>query len=127
MASFLFNAHLGVRYIVLTLAVVALVAALIAMSKSNALPAARTAFRVYTIAIDLQVLLGLILVFTRPFFPALSGHIVMMLAVAVWLHIVNARMRKRPDDTRPLTLAITVAGSLVLIIGGILSIGRAVV
>jgi hypothetical protein len=36
-------------------------------------------------------------------------------------------MRKRPDDTRPLTLAITVAGSLVLIIGGILSIGRAVV
>lgn len=127
MGPMLFHAHLGVRYLVLLVALITLVAALIALANRSALPAARTTFRIYTVVIDLQVLLGVILVFTRPFFPALSGHIVMMLAAAVWVHIVNARVRKRPEDVRALTLAITAAGSIVLFIGGILAIGRPIV
>jgi hypothetical protein len=75
--------------------------------------------------IHLQVLIGLTMVALGTFYPKLIGHLVLMLAAAVLvtaMHSVNKRA-KNPNWVRPL---IGTGGALLLIVLGILSIGRGV-
>ncbi|HSH44805.1 MAG TPA: hypothetical protein VK966_03060, partial [Longimicrobiales bacterium] len=99
MTNILFHAHSGIRYLVLLAGVVALVYMLWNMTRSRPWnETGQTLLGVFVGVMDLQVLLGLILLLLRPFFPALIGHIVLMLLAVSVGHVASAMNRKRPPE-----------------------------
>ncbi len=125
--AFVFYAHSGVRYLVLVAAVAALVYLLAGMVRGiefNKLAGILSG--AYTGFLDLQVLLGIVLWLLVPTYPALLGHIVMMLAAATAAHMGSVINKRRETPSWGVALA-GVTISLVLIVGGIMSIGRALV
>ena len=128
-SNILFHAHSGLRYLVLLAGVLSIGYSLVAAVRSR--PWDRTG-RILLAALvgvmDLQVLLGLILVFVREFFPALWGHIVLMILAAAVAHIASGVNRRRPTDRQShLTAVLGAAGALILIVAGITAIGRPIV
>lgn len=127
MRGILFYAHSGTRYLVLMTAVLSLLSLLVCLLRSRR-PGGleRGLLMTFNGALDLQVLLGLALLLQVPFYAALSGHLVMMISAAVLLHAVSAIDRRRPADRpgRAASLAVTVLVTLLLIVGGIMAIGR---
>jgi vacuolar-type H+-ATPase subunit I/STV1 len=73
--------------------------------------------------LDTQILLGIIGVALGRYYPALIGHIVMMVLAAGLAHALLVVNRKRPNPGYLLPL-IGVGGALVLMAGGIFAIGR---
>ncbi|WP_309891318.1 hypothetical protein [Archangium sp.] len=73
--------------------------------------------------LDTQILLGIIGVAMGRYYPALIGHIVMMVLAAGLAHALLVVNRKRPNPGYLLPL-IGVGGALVLVAGGIFAIGR---
>ncbi|MGQ0562505.1 MAG: hypothetical protein ACT443_11595 [Gemmatimonadota bacterium] len=127
--NFFFQAHSGLRYLVLLAgAIVTLYALFGLLSRRPVDRGALVVLRVFAGLIDLQVLLGIITLLTRAFFPALIGHIAMMVAAAAVAHMGARRIRKTPEAERPYGLLLA-AGliPLLLIVGGILAIQRAVI
>jgi hypothetical protein len=124
----LFMAHSGVRYLVLLSGIIALILAGLSLRGGVLSRAGDIAGRVYVGVLDLQFLLGLGTVFTRPFIPQYIGHIVMMVLAVALAHAISVAVKKRPEASRPPgMLAAGIAGSLVIIIVGILAIGRPIV
>ncbi len=123
----IYYAHSGVRYLVLLAGVVALV--LLAASMRRPTDArTRKVVAVFTGLLDLQVLLGLLNLMSVPFYPALSGHILLMFSAAVVAHAFAITNRNRPADRQSNAfLLIGVALTLALIVGGIMAIGRPIV
>lgn len=126
MREILYSAHSGIRYLVLLAAVVAIVYLLAAVVRKQPYSGTSKALMgAFTGLLDLQVLLGLINLMLIPFYGALAGHIVMMFMAAMVGHgfvIVN---RNRPEQKQ--SNAFLLAGvvvTLVLVVGGIMSIGR---
>jgi hypothetical protein len=125
--SFLLHAHSGLRYLVLLSGLVAI--AWFAFGLATRRPVDRSVRilgAIFVGLVDLQILLGILLVATGIYYPQLIGHIVMMLLAAGLAHALLAVNRRRPNPGYVLPLA-GVGGALVLIIGGILAIGRSVV
>lgn len=126
MQQMLFYAHSGVRYLVLLSGVVAV--AYLAQATARREPfgkASRAVMSAFTGFLDLQVLLGLLLLTVVPFYGALAGHLVLMLAAALVGHAVTIANRNRPPERQ--SNALLLAGALttvVLIVLGILAIGR---
>lgn len=128
----LFYAHSGLRYLVLLAGAVAVVYLAVALARRR--PAARAdriVMAIYVGLLDLQVVLGLILVATGIFYGALMGHLVMMLAAAAVAHAAAAVARRgdaAPDPARnPNRIrVIGVLVSLGLVAGGIVAIGRSI-
>ena len=127
--NFLYQAHSGLRYLVLLAAVIALVALGIGLASGRAAPRGRVFALAFTGLLDLQVLLGLGLVIGGIFYGALMGHIVMMVLAAVVAHASSIMARRSGDDERRATRLrfIGVVVALVLIVGGIMAIGRSVI
>jgi len=73
--------------------------------------------------LDTQILLGFIGVALGRYYPALIGHIVMMMLAAGLAHALLVMNRKRPNPGYLLPL-IGVGGALVLVAGGVFAIGR---
>lgn len=123
-----FMAHSGVRYLVLLAGLVAVLyfAWAVASKKGNA----RTSLvlgSIFTGVLDLQVVLGLILVALGLYYPALLGHLFMMLFATVCAHVAMVMAKSSPDQARANRLRLAgVVVAIVLIVGGILSIGRSV-
>ncbi|MBF5045743.1 hypothetical protein FGE12_25270 [Aggregicoccus sp. 17bor-14] len=118
----LFAAHSGLRFLVLLAGLVAAVFFAVGLARKQ--PATRTVRvmgAVFSGLLDLQVLLGLILVAMGRYYPALIGHIVMMLLAVAVVHILLVKNRKRPQPGYALPLVAVVLG-LALIAGGILAI-----
>ena len=118
----LFQAHSGVRFLVLLAGVVAL--AYFAFGLATRRPvgrAVRVFGSVFVGLLDLQILLGAALLISRSWYPALIGHLVMMVLAAIAAHVLLAinRRRARPGFALPL---IGVGIALVLILGGIYAI-----
>jgi hypothetical protein len=128
MSVFLFHAHSGLRYIVLLSGFAAFGYCLYAALRN--VPwnrGAQVLLSIFVGVLDLQVLLGLILVFVWRFYPALWGHIVLMVLAAAVAHLTSIVNRRRPVERRShLTAALGVAGALILVVGGITAIGRPV-
>ncbi|HEX2076640.1 MAG TPA: hypothetical protein VHG08_02995 [Longimicrobium sp.] len=124
MANVLFYAHSGLRFLVLLaglLAIGVLVWGISARRPYEGQSRAITA--VFTGVLDLQVTLGLVLLFTRPWYSALMGHLVMMIAAAFVAHGLTVYARKQTDARRSHTIALAgVALALLLLVGGIMSI-----
>ena len=126
MSEILFHAHSGLRYLVLLAGVLSFGYSLLALARKRPWDRpGRILLSAFVGVMDLQLLLGLILVFVRNFYPALWGHITLMvLAVAVG-HVASVVNRRRPPERQSHAVAaIGVAGALLLIVGGIVAIGR---
>lgn len=126
MNEILFHAHSGLRYLVLLAGLVAFAYSLVAAIRSQPWNrVGRITLAAYTGLLDLQIVLGLILVFLRVFFPMLWGHIVMMILAALVAHLASRFNRKRPPERQThLTAALGAGGSLVLVVAGIAALGR---
>ncbi len=115
----LFMAHSGVRYLVLLAGAVALVMSLMKGQDSNA----RKAMGAFVGAVDLQVLLGLLLIMQIPFYGALMGHISLMFGAVFAGHGFSVAAKKKEGGGGMLRV-IGVAVTLGLILLGIMAIGR---
>lgn len=126
MQDILFHAHSGIRYLVLLTGAVALAYTVAALVRSR--PWDRTGrilYGAFVGVLDLQVLLGVILVLVWPFYPALIGHIVMMLLAVSAAHAVGVVQRRRSPERQSHGLALVgVAGALLLVVAGIMAIQR---
>jgi uncharacterized membrane protein YphA (DoxX/SURF4 family) len=77
--------------------------------------------------LDLQILLGAALVLGGRFPDAVVGHLVLMLLAAVVAHGSSIVARRSADERREVVIRLAgVALSLLLIVGGIMAIGRSV-
>lgn len=124
--SILFHAHSGLRYLVLLAGMASFLYSIIAALTDRPWDrGGRVLFTAFIALLDLQVLLGLILVFVWPFYPALWGHIVLMVLAAAAAHFTSIMNRRRvPERRSHLTAALGVAGAVILLVGGITAIGR---
>lgn len=126
--NMLFHAHSGFRYLVLLAGLVALFYLTYGwVGRKPYTGAARTVTIVFVALLHLQVLLGVALFLTWEYYPALIGHIVMMLLAATVATVASV-MSKRAELARRKwgVAAMGVAVTLLLIIGGITSIGRTI-
>jgi len=124
----LYFTHSGLRYLVLLAGVVALLYFIYAVAtrKGNE-RAARIVGATFIGLLDLQIVIGLILVALGIYYPALLGHLFMMIAAAVIGHVGLAMGRSAATPERAAGIRLMgVAFALLLIMGGILSIGRSV-
>ncbi len=123
-----FYAHSGLRYLVLLMGLVVMLHAAFRLARGRGYnTAARRLAVVFSGIVDVQVLLGIVLVITRPFYPALIGHIVLMLSAAVVAHLPVVINKRRPESERSIGLQLALTGlALLLMTAGILAIGRGI-
>lgn len=126
--TFLFYAHSGLRYLVLLAGLVAVAyLAYAAATGRGADRPSRIVTAAFTGLLDLQIVLGLLTMVTGIYYPALIGHLVMMLLAAAVAHGASITARRPEQAARAATIRLAgVAVALLLIVGGIVSIGRAV-
>lgn len=120
----LYHAHSGIRYLVLLAGFLAIGYAVYGLATRR--PYDQTMRKLggaFAGLLHLQVLLGVGVLFTGRFYPALGGHILLMVFAAVVAQVVPSVMRRRPMEER--TYAPHLIGTLValaLIVAGILAI-----
>lgn len=123
----LFHAHSGLRYLVLLAAIVAIAMLAYALATGRSVRAAQRTASIFTGLLDLQIVLGIALVFMGLFPDAVIGHLAMMLLAAVVVHATSIIGRRSTDERRELVIRLGgIVVSLVLIVGGIMAIGRSV-
>jgi hypothetical protein len=125
-STILFHAHSGLRYLILLAGVVTFIYSLAAAFRRNQWNRlGRILLASFVGLMDLQVLMGLGLILVRVFFPALWGHLTLMILAATTAHVALALNKRRTPEGQNHALAAAGAGiALLLIVGGILSIGR---
>ncbi len=123
------NAHSGLRYLILLGGVLTvLYAAYGAASGRTYDKPMRILATSFVGTMHLQILLGLALLFSGRFQPALTGHIFMMLFAAAAAQIPVSVMRRRPEEQKSyLPHGVGALAALAMIAFGILAIGRPVV
>lgn len=125
--TIVFYAHSGIRYLVLLVAVAALAYLLFGLATRrdfDKLAGALTG--AYLGLLDLQVLIGVVLYLLFPSRPALIGHAVMMLAAVTVGHVANIMNKRREQKSYGVAFG-GVAVSLLLVVGGVMAIGRALI
>ena len=125
--TIVFYAHSGIRYLVLLVAVAALAYLLFGLATRrdfDKLAGALTG--AYLGLLDLQVLIGVVLYLLFPSRPALIGHAIMMLAAVTVGHVANIMNKRREQKSYGVAFG-GVAVSLLLVVGGIMAIGRAII
>lgn len=122
----LLYAHSGIRYLILLAGVLALGYALWGLARRRPYDATmRRLAMAFAGLIHLQIVLGVGLLFTGRFAPAVTGHILLMVLAAAAAQVVPSIMRRRPPEERTwMPHVVSTAAALVLIAVGILSIGR---
>lgn len=128
-SNILFHAHSGLRYLVLLAGLLSLGFSLTAALRRQAWNRpGRIFLSIFVGVMDLQVLIGLVLVFVRVFYPALWGHLTMMILATAAGHVALVMNKRRPPEKQSHWVAAVGSGlALILIVGGILSIGRSIV
>lgn len=117
-------AHSGLRYLVLLVGVVAALAFAYGLATRRPLRAERGINAAFVGFLDLQVLLGLILMgVTGTFGGQFMGHMVTMILALVVAHAASIVARRSPDARRALTVRLVgVVLTLALVAAGILAI-----
>jgi heme A synthase len=126
MLTGLLHAHSGLRYLVLLAGFTAAVYALISVVTRRPYDRGlRVSAASFAGLLHLQVLLGFVLLVSGRFYPALIGHIFMMLAAAVAAQVpLSVMRRRRPEDRTAMPHLVGTLVALALIWMGVLSIGR---
>jgi hypothetical protein len=129
MGTFLLNAHSGLRYLILLGGVLTLLYAMYGVFSRRAYDKTmRILASSFVGTIHLQLLLGLALLFSGLFQPALTGHIFMMVFAAAAAQIPVSVMRRRPQELKTyMPHAVGALAALGAIAVGILAIGRPIV
>ena len=129
MSNFLLNAHSGLRYLILLGGVLTVLYAVFGVAARRPYDKAmRILASSFVGTMHLQILLGLALLFSGRFQPALTGHIFMMLFAAAAAQIPVSVMRRRPEEQKSyLPHGIGALAALAMIAAGILAIGRPIV
>ena len=129
MHDFVFNAHSGLRYLILLLGVLIALFALIGMTrKKPASHAGLGMLRVFVVLLDIQLLLGVLTLITGRFYAQLIGHLVMMVAAIAFAHFASSRLRKATPEARGSGQLLAAAIiPLALIVAGILALQRPIV
>jgi hypothetical protein len=124
----LYFAHSGLRYLVLLVGFAAALYALVGVIRKQPLDRTGRIFGTAFVGLlDLQILLGLALLFFRPWYPAMMGHLFMMIAAAVVAHAGAVVNKRRPPERRSFTIQlVSVGAALLLVVLGIMAIGRGV-
>ena len=120
----LFHAHSGLRFLVLLLG--ALNVAVLGVGLAQKKPFAkvhRILGAAFAGSLHLQVVLGVTMVAMGRYYPALIGHMAMMILAAVVAQVTMSINRRRKPPTLGLPLA-GVAVALLCIVGGVMAIGR---
>lgn len=122
----LFHAHSGLRYLVLLFGVLAVVWFAIGWVTGRSFEGAgRGLFAAFLGTLDLQVLLGLVLLFGRLGVPGVWIHLVAMVSAAVVVHAAGVVQRTRmPGFAAPLVGVVVALGLIALGIG---ALGRPIV
>ncbi len=124
--SALLYAHSGIRYVVLLAGVLTLAYGVFGWATGR--PHDRLMKRLgsgFAGLIDLQLLLGLLMIFTGTFYPQLMGHVMTMAFAAVAAHLPVAVMKRRPEEERTYgPYAVCAIVALALIWVGVMAIGR---
>lgn len=125
----LFHAHSGIRYLVLVLGVLAFAYALFGVVGGRRYDGRMKILgSAFAGLLHLQILLGVGVIVTQGFYPALIGHITMMIFAAAAAQVTSSVMKRRPEEERSYMPHLVGTGvALVLIVGGIMAIGRSVV
>jgi hypothetical protein len=119
-----YMAHSGLRFLVLLAGAVNLLMCGIGLATKRPFDkASRITGVVFQGLLHLQVAVGLILAMTMTFYPQLIGHIVCMLGAAAVVPILFGRNKRAATPGFTLPLVGTVI-ALVLIVAGIMAIGR---
>ncbi|HSM05196.1 MAG TPA: hypothetical protein VK858_11235 [Longimicrobiales bacterium] len=120
----LLYAHSGIRYLVLLTGVAVVLFALAGVvGRKPYDPRMRVLSGVFAMFMHLNVLLGLALLFTRPFAPYLIGHISLMIFAAVAAQVVPSVMRRRPVEERTwMPHLVGAAVALGLVVAGLMAI-----
>jgi hypothetical protein len=126
--NFLFQAHSGLRYLVLLAAVLAIGYHLYGLlARRPVTRGVRITASAYAGLLGLQILLGLGLMATGIYYGALIGHLVMMLLAIGAVHMTGAMARRAAEPKNFYEIRLTgLVVSLVLIVLGIAAIGRSV-
>jgi hypothetical protein len=118
-------AHSGIRYLVVLAGIAVILFALAGIvGKKPYDPRMRVLSGLFAMFMHLNVLLGLALLFTRPFAPYLIGHISLMIFAAVTAQVVPSVMRRRPMEERTwLPHLVSAVIALGLVVAGLMAIG----
>jgi len=129
MSNFFLNAHTGLRYLILLGGVLTVLYATYGVVSGRSYDKRmRILSSSFVGTIHLQLLLGLALLFSGRFQPAVTGHIFMMLFAAAAAQVPVSVMRRRPEELKSyLPHAIGAIAALALIAAGIMAIGRPIV
>ena len=124
----LYAAHSGIRFLVLLAGLLVIVYAGIGLAgKKDYSPLMARLASIFTGSLHFQVLVGVLVLLSRPFQTMLVGHIFMMIGAAVVAQFTTSVVRKRPPEEK--TYGPHLVGALIslaLIAGGIMAIGRGV-
>lgn len=122
--SGLFHAHSGLRFLVLLLGALNVVVLGIGLAQKKPFAKVhRILGASFAGALHLQVVLGIAMVLMGRYYPALVGHMIMMIFAAVAAQIAMSTNRRRAEPTLHIPL-IGVIVALVCITGGVMAIGR---
>lgn len=122
----LFHAHSGLRFLVLLAGAVAVGYSAFGLATKRPFDkTGRVLGSVFVGLLDLQILIGLAMVALGFWYPALMGHLAMMLIGAGFAHFILAKNRKKPNPSF-LAPILGVGGALVLIALGIMAIQRGI-
>jgi hypothetical protein len=129
MSNFLLNAHSGLRYLILLAGVLTVLYATYGVASGRAYDKAmRILSSSLAGTLHLQILLGVALLLSGLFQPAVTGHIFMMLFAAAAAQIPVSVMRRRPVERKSyMPHGIGALAALAFIVVGIMSIGRSIV
>jgi hypothetical protein len=124
MDNMLFYAHSGLRFLVLLSGAIAAAVLLWGWRAGRPLAGqSRASLAVFMGAMDLQILLGIGAVLTRPWYGALMGHLIMMMGAVIAAHGITVYGRKQADHRRAHLVSLAgVVLALLLIVGGIMAI-----
>ncbi len=122
--SGLFHAHSGLRFLILLLAAANVVVLGLGLAQKKPFGKVhRILGATFTGMLHLQVVLGIAMVAMGRYYPALIGHMAMMVLAAVAAQVAMSVNRRRSTPTLGLPLA-GVLIALVCITGGVMAIGR---
>ena len=121
----LIGLHSILRYLVLLAGLVAMSYALVGWARDRTFDRnARLLGAIFTGLLDLQVLLGVLLLVALPFRPILFGHISMMVIALGVAHVATFRSRRLPPSRQALRFQfVGIMIALGLIAAGIMALG----
>jgi len=125
--NMLYHAHSGLRYLVLLAGVLALLVFAYGLIARRPVRAAGALTAAFTGLLDVQLLLGFALLLGGIFYPAVTGHMVMMVLAAVAANGAAMLAPRASSDRQELVMRLAgVVIALACIVIGIMAIGRSV-